>query len=364
MTQHLKTLKCVSLDEFEPENVKFLVDPYLPLGKLTILDGDPGIGKSYFWMDLAARVTTGRAYPWETSLRAGRRVLVLAAEDGPADTIRPRVEALGGDASRIHLIVAERETGQASSIDLSTDADGIMEHVLDTLPALIVIDPLTVFMGGRTDLNRINEVQEILFELVRIAERCECAVLAIRHLNKGEGRNSLYRGIGSIGFVATARSTLVLAPHPSESGPCARRVLAHQKSNLAERGPSRAFRISDKVLHWDKEPIDLSPEQLLATQEPERAPTPIALAEEFLIDALQAGPLPADEIQQMAIQAGIAKRTLVRAKKKLGIESRKNGDKNRWDWVLPGKGATGDATTMASLATTGRNHAEESTDED
>jgi len=321
------------LSEVEPELVEWLWQDRLPLAKLAVLDGDPGLGKSAVTLDVAARVSAG------LELLEGDRcgpagVVLLSAEDGLADTIRPRLDAVGADTERIVALstIIESKTGERA-ISLTKDLTIIERAIEQVGAAPVVVDPLTAFLSEKTDSYKDQDVRRALAPLAALAERARTAILLVRHLNKAAGGNTLYRGGGSIAIIGAARSGLVIAQDPEDSD---RRILAANKHNLSRAAPSLAFRIgtaSNGAAHvrWGgtstltagdilKEPAD--PEQQSALSE----------AKGFLLQELGEGPVAAEQVEKDARRAQISMRTLKRAKRALGVRSRKQG--NVWFWEL------------------------------
>ena len=231
----------VLLSEVRPERVRWLWEGRIALGKLNLVDGDPGTGKSAATTDLAARVSVGKPWPDGAECNAGG-VVILSAEDGLADTIRPRFDAAGGDPSKaVALSTVPDAEGNERQLALPDDL-GIIEAAIERVGALlVVIDPLMAFTPGEVNSHRDQDVRRMLAPVARMAERTGAAVVVVRHLNKGTGGNALYRGGGSIGIVGAARSGLLIAKHPEDDG---RRVLASVKSNLAAPAPSLVFSLS------------------------------------------------------------------------------------------------------------------------
>jgi hypothetical protein len=230
------------LSEVKPESVEWLWPGRLPKGKLSLIEGDPGTGKSTLTIDLAARVSVGGELPDGMGCEAAGVVLV-SAEDGPADTIRPRLDAAGADPSKVLALglVSDAE-GHERLLSLPSDVP-LLERGIERVGAgLVVIDPLVAFLPKNVDANKDQDVRRALAPLAGLAERTGAAVVAVRHLNKASGGNALYRGGGSIGIVGAARSALLVAKDPQDD---ARRVLAPQKSNLSQPAPSLAFSLEN-----------------------------------------------------------------------------------------------------------------------
>jgi len=203
----------------------------LALGQLAILEGDPGLGKSFLALDLCARLSTGRPWPDDAPAAAPAACIYLNGEDSEEATVGPRLRALGADLSRVFLL--DRDDGElASALSLPAQADALEQLVAHTHARLLVIDPVIHFIGPGVDISTNAGARRALAPLVALARRHACVVLLIRHLNKTEGRRALYRGLGAIGLVGACRSAWLVA---EEAEKPARRVLAQVKNNLARR---------------------------------------------------------------------------------------------------------------------------------
>src|SRR5262249_8218950 len=216
------------LSDVTPQPVRWLWRGRIRIGKLTVLDGDSGLGKSLLSTDLAARISKARLMPDNTAndLRDPAGVVILSAEDDPSDTICPRLKATGADLSRIVLLAGLRDS---DSVRLPTLADlEAIRHAITLVNAkLVIIDPLMAYLPGRVDSHRDQDIRSSLAPLAALAAETGVAVLVIRHLNKTEGKNALYRGGGSIGIIGAARSGLLVAQDPEDEE---RRILAVTKS--------------------------------------------------------------------------------------------------------------------------------------
>jgi len=333
--------KVVRLADVEPERVEWLWPGRIPLGKLTVLDGDPGVGKSTISLDLAARVTTGRPMPGETIGSAPAGVVILSAEDGLADTIRPRLDAAGADSSRVvalTAIVGADGTERLSSLPL--DLVQLEEAVRASGAILVVVDVLMAFLDGGLNAHRDQDVRGALAQLAATAERTGAAFLVLRHLNKTAGGPVLYRGGGSIGIVGAARSALVVGRDPADEG---RLVLAIMKANLARTAPSVAYRILDADgvgrISWEGE-TSWTAAQLVAIPATADERTARDDAKAILSEILSAGSLPAREAQRQAREAGVSGGTLRRAKEALGVAAKRAGGLGAagwWEWSLDPK---------------------------
>ncbi len=319
----------VTVADVEPEDVSWLWHPYIPLRKLTLLMGDPGLGKTWLALAIAAGVSKGE-FGTEPS---GADVIFLTAEDGIADTLRPRLESLGADLVRVHILDHIRESnGKERPVSLA-DVEMIESAVSERSAALLVIDPVQGFLGPGVDFHKANDIRPLLAALARMAERQNCAVVPIGHLRKAEAVKVIHRALGSVDFIAAARSALLVAQHPEDVDS---RVLAHAKSNLAQMGPSLAFAIEDGVFSWQGE-VDLHAEEIALAAPKGSRPKKLDEAAAFLRELLRDGPKAQPWLKADAEKRGLAWHTVERAKKQLGVVSRKpKGTPNSsWVWELP-----------------------------
>lgn len=334
--------RIVRLADVTPERVKWLWPGRIPLGKLTILDGDPGLGKSTISVDLAARVSTGRPMPGETAGRSPCGVVLLSAEDGLADTIRPRLDAAGADPTRVVALTA---IINADGIESMPSLPGDLAELEDAIRAndatLVVVDVLMAYLDGAINAHRDQDVRGALAQLAATAERTGAAILVLRHLNKSTGGPAVYRGGGSIGIIGAARSALVVGRDPDDES---RMVLAVTKANLAPIAPSLTYRVVDRdgvgAIEWGGV-TTYSAGELLAVRSEATSDERTALddAKEVLAQLLSNGPVGAKEVRAEARSAGIADRTVDRAKAVLRVVARKVGRPGetgqRWEWSLP-----------------------------
>jgi archaellum biogenesis ATPase FlaH len=321
---NMKT-RLVRMSDVEPEEIDWLCPPYIPIGKLTIIEGDPGIGKSYLTLAIAAAVSKGEALYGSKAAEPGN-VLLYTAEDGIADTVRPRLDAVSAEVHRICSIVGRLIASEDDGFD------ELEQHIADTQPILVIIDPLVGFMGGKINMNQANEVREITSRLAEIAEEHSCAVVVVRHKAKQKQSNALYNGLGSIDLAAAARSIMSVAVDPDDKS---LRHIVHIKSNLAACGQSLAYKFDNGKFEWAGA-SDYTPRDLCRGShvEDER---PIEMATDFLQRLLSDGPRKAVEAIKAAEAEGIASSTLNRAKKILGVASKQitRGDGRHWVWTLP-----------------------------
>lgn len=329
----------VTLAGVQPEHVSWLWPGRLPLGKLVVLDGDPAVGKSTLAVDLAARVATGALWPDGTTCPAGD-VLILSAEDGLADTIRPRLDAASGDAARVHALTDVRyldDAGRTCTRPPTLADAGLIEHAIRRHGArLVIVDVLMAYLPGKVDSHRDQDIRSVLSALAAVAEATGCCILLLRHLNKAAGGNPLYRGGGSIGIVGAARAAFLAAVDPEDE---TRRVLAATKSNLAVMPEALAFRLVDSGngcarVEW-LGPTDHAAGDLLGRREDDDERSDRDAGAAWLANLLHDGPVKASEVYGAADSAGLSKDQAKRAKKRLGVSASKAGMDGPWLWSLP-----------------------------
>jgi RecA-family ATPase len=313
------------LSEFERKEVDWLWEPLIPRGMMTIMEGDPDVGKSYLAMHIAAEISKGGGLPGGTSLKKGR-VLYFSQEDDPAYTMRPRIEDMGGNVRRIKVHVGDSVFDE-SGIKMLT------EYVSTWRPDLIIIDPLVGYVGANVDFFRANEIRPVLRALSDIAERAKCGLLVIRHLTKGKHDKAMHQGGGSVDFIAFVRSAIRVAIHPERNN---LRVVAHFKHNLSQRGASQSYELQQQdpplrpIVVWRGE-VDISIDDLHSGGRKE--PSELEHAVKFVRNELENGKVPSKQIADKADSFGIAKKTLERAKDEIGIKPKKVGA--QWFWSLP-----------------------------
>ncbi len=332
----------VTLADVEPRTVEWSWQGRIPRGTVTLVVGDPGLGKSFLGLDLAARVSTGAKWP-DGTLAPHGHAIVLTAEDGLADTVVPRLAAMGADRSRVHALTAIREGARERPFSLATDLARLEEAVgraeWESELALVLIDPLAAYLGD-ADSHVDADVRAVLGPLAAFAERRRIAVVAVMHLNKATQMRALYRTGGSIAFVAAARAVFAVTTDP-EAPDSPRRLFAPLKMNLAPRPLTLAFAVAGAPprIEWEREPVlgvDVEAALRGPLADDERSGRQEAV--DFLRAELADGPRPAAEVQRSARDYGIAPRTLDRAKKELSIISRRQGgtgERGHWEWALP-----------------------------
>jgi hypothetical protein len=325
-------LTCV--DDVQETAIRWLWPGRVPLGRITMLVGRPGEGKSFLTTDMAARVTRGLSWPDGTDCPDGS-VLVISAEDDPRDTIRPRLRAHGADLKRVHLFsMVRRPDAEGRPYEtMFTLADvEALDAALTSHPdcRLVVVDPIGSFLGGGTDAHRDNDVRSVLVPVTVLAERHNVAVLVVAHRRKSFGPNADDMALGSRAFTAVARAVWHLTRDPENK---ARRLLLTGKSNIAAEQAGLAFTIVSEPgglpsIAWEPGPIDMTADQAMqreneAGSEPGR--TALQKATTWLQAALADGPLPSAEVTSLAVARGVSERTLQRAKESLGVRAFRKG---------------------------------------
>lgn len=292
-------LKIITMRDVAAEPVEFLWKPYIPLGKITVVQGDGGAGKTTMMLAVAAALTTGAALPGGHAA-APASVIFQTAEDGLADTVKPRLESLGADCSRVHVI-------DESECALSLADERIEQAIVKMGAKLFILDPLQAYLGG-ADLHSANGIRPLMKALGAVAERTGCAIVIIGHLNK-KGGKAQYRGLGSVDIFAAARSVLTVGKIDVDEN---MRAMVQGKSNLAAPGAPMAFGLEPEGgLTWLGE-FEVSLDELLAGKSSGQTESRLGQTMAFIKNALAEGTAPAAEIIQRATAAGIPRMTLDR----------------------------------------------------
>lgn len=322
-------LKLIHMEDVVSKEVEWLWYPYIPYGKITIIEGDPGEGKTTLVLKLAAALSRGLPLPCDDDKEYEPiHIIYQTAEDGIEDTIKPRLEKAGADCSMIRVI---DETDK----ELSMTDDRLEKAIIETKARLIILDPIQAYIGATVDMHRANEIRPVLKHLGTIAEKHNCAIILIGHMNKASGSKSTYRGLGSIDIQATARSVLLVARLRDKPNI---RIMAHDKSSLAPAGDAIGFEMTEDNGMVCIGPYDITIDELLSGNEG-RGKKKLDIAENFIKEYFGSNKvIPSNEIMMEAAKRSIKRNTLLSAKKKLGITSDKEKAEDGtiyWTWVMP-----------------------------
>ena len=302
-----ETVKIIRMSDVELTPVDWLWKPYLPFGKLSVLQGNPGEGKTYFAMHLAAACTNGKLLPNMERMEPFN-VIYQTAEDGLGDTVKPRLIEAGADLDRVLVI-------DDSEVQLTLSDERIEKAIIENNARLVIIDPIQAYLGADVDMNRANEVRPIFMRLGQVAQRTGCAILLIGHLNKAAGMQSLQRGLGSIDIAAAVRSVMFIGKLKHDP---TMRILTHEKSSLAPPGASLAFSLGDEGgFRWVGE-YDITADEMLSGIEPQRE-IKTQQAKDLICTLLAGGKqVLSEDIDKAALERGIPGRTVRDAKRELG----------------------------------------------
>lgn len=310
-------------DDVKVKDVKWLWYPYIPVGKITIVQGDPGEGKTTLMLKIAAMLTRGLSVPDGKDARTQVNVIYQGAEDGASDTIKPRLIKAGADCSRIAFIDTENSNA------LSFGDRRFEEAIKECNAKLLIIDPLQAFINGNPELQKPGGLRSAFTRLCKVAEENECAVVLIGHLNKANGGKGIYRGLGSIDIAATARSILMVGRDKDDPNT---RIIIPIKSSLAPEGGAYAFTLGEDGFQWIG-PYDYSAEELLSgcgsiNKKLDRAKICLQML-------LGSSDQKSNDIYERLLALDLGRRTVEAAKSELGIESYREG--GVWYWHLPGE---------------------------
>ena len=312
--KNLSKLKLINMQDIEVEDIEWLIYPFIPYGKITIIQGDPGEGKTTLVLQIIARLTKGEAIINEKA-KQPINVIYQTAEDGPGDTIKPRLLAAGADCSKV-LVIDDKDT------PLTMRDVRLEQAIVETKAKLVVLDPIQGFLGADVDMHRANKIRPVMKHIAELADKYKCAIILIGHMNKCSMGKSTYRGLGSIDFQAAARSVLIVGRIKDEPEI---RVVCQTKSSLAPEAKSIAFRLSkENGFEWIGE-YDVTADDLLSgTAKGTKKQAAIDFLEEFVLN----GAKPQTEIMKLAKEKGFSEKTVRNAKDELKIKSmRKN---NQW----------------------------------
>lgn len=338
-----RKLETVRMSDVEPKPVEWVWPRRIPRGKLSMLSGEPGLGKSTITLDIAARVTRGTGWPdAPEETRDPGYVLLLTAEDDLADTVRPRLDAAGADVGKVFVVRSVKEVDEAGKersgvLALAKDLD-LIDEALHSLPfpELIIIDPASAYFGG-SDTHRNSDIREVLAPLKELAEFWKVAILLVNHLNKGAGQKAMHRSLGSIGFVAAVRSAYLIAADEADKG---RALMLPVKSNLAPCADGLAYRIVETEacvprIEWEADPVTISADEALRAGEDRDREVDEAAA--WLRVFLQDGPKLSKEVWEASEAEGFSRMTVRRAKPLAGAKcGHAKAFQGPWAWSLNG----------------------------
>ena len=320
MTEQKIELKMIRMSVVQSQEIEWLWYPFIPYGKLTIIQGDPGDGKTTMVLNLAAKLSKGEALDENMKVTEPVNVIYQTAEDGLADTVKPRLELAGADCERI--IVIDESDKSLSMVD-----ERLEQAIVRTGARLLILDPIQAYLGGGMDMNRANEARDMTKKLGALAEKTKCAIILIGHMNKASGNKAAYRGMGSIDFFAVARSVLLVGRVEGESNT---RAVVQIKNNLAAFGHPKAFALSEDGFKWLGD-YEITVDEVLGGITPKA--NKMEQAKQMLRELAETqSAVLSNEIFDRANELGISKRTLENAKKELGVQTRKIN--NAWYWEL------------------------------
>ncbi len=314
-------LKLINMQDIKVEEVEWLIYPYIPYGKITIIQGDPGEGKTTLVLQIISKLTKGENVieNQENEVTEAINVIYQTAEDGLGDTIKPRLISAGADCSKI-TVIDDKDT------PLTMLDKRLEKAVAETKARLVVLDPIQGFLGPNIDMHRANEIRPVMKHISELAEKYRCAVILIGHMNKCSLSKSTYRGLGSIDFQAAARSVLIVGRIKDEPEI---RAVCQVKNSLAPEAKSIAFRLSKNCgFEWIGE-YNITADDLLSGSS-KGAKKKAAV--DFLENLLADGQVAQTEIMKLAEENDISQKTLRNAKETLDIKSKKVG--NQWYWKL------------------------------
>ena len=313
-------LKMIKMSDIEAQEIEWLWYPYIAYGKLAIVQGDPGDGKTTLILNLAAKLTKGEGLDENMKVMEPMNVIYQTAEDGLADTVKPRLLQAGADCEKV-LVIDESEKS------LSMLDERIEEALIKTGARVLILDPIQAYLGSGTDMNRANEVRNMTKRLAALAEKYKCAIILIGHMNKAAGNKAAYRGMGSIDFYAVARSVLLVGRVEGEPNI---RAMVQIKNNLAEFGHAKAFRLSEEGFRWLGD-HEITADEILGGYAPKV--NKLEQAKDLLRElSKELEKVESNSIYDMAKEQNISKRTLENAKREMGIRAkRENGS---WYWPL------------------------------
>ena len=329
----------IKASEVEPAEISWLWYPYIPFGKVSVLQGDSGDGKSTLVLTLAAMLSRGKPMPFtDGEGQEPINIIYQSSEDDADDTIVPRFLKAGGDPNRLLFISEEKKY-------LSFSDERLVKAIQRTNAKLVILDPLSAYIGEGTAINTANEIRAQFRPLIQIAKEQGCAILIVHHMNKAVGQKAINRGLGSVDIVAAARSVLLVArtdkDRPDE------RILAQVKCNVGPTGNAIVFSVGEEGVQWIEETAKTADEVLGNLYAGIGRPdTQLQAARDALTQILAHGPKPQREIMELMRGTGVGESTAKKAKALLAVRSVKQG--SQWFWSLPdAEGGAGDRSDEA-----------------
>lgn len=320
MEEQKCVLKIIKMSDVQLQEIEWLWYPFIPYGKLTIIQGDPGDGKTTLVLNIAAKLSKGEGLDENMQIAEPINIIYQTAEDGLADTVKPRLELAGADCEKIMVI-------DESDKSLSMIDERLEEAIVKTGARLLILDPIQAYLGGGMDMNRANEARDMTKKLGALAEKTKCAIILIGHMNKAAGNKAAYRGMGSIDFFAVARSVLLVGRIEGEANT---RAVVQIKNNLAAFGHAKAFELSESGFQWLGD-YEITVDEVLGGIAPKA--NKMEQAKKILRELAETqNAVQSNEVFELAEEHGISKRTMENAKKDLGIKAKKIN--NAWYWEL------------------------------